>query len=443
MQTLRRIANVSVQDAADMELEPEVSPEGFLRCSINATRAGIFIYADDLGHPIRALRPESAVFDAVSMVTLAGKPITRTHPAQLLSAETATRHTVGATGDTPARVGDLLRIVGTIFDGDTISDIRANGRKQVSCGYVADIIDAPGVDPKFGPYDVIQENIRYNHLAVDIDEGRGGPEVRMLMDSADLSCTQKEAAVAEKKDDDKLVPIKLGDDEHKVTPALAEAFKHHVEGMKSDHEKAQDEMAEKLTKLKSYQKTAEDDEGDLEELGEGEAESEDDDDKAAAKMDSLTLRTEKGRKVKARISKLLGRIAGLKAEVKAKMDSASPAKLAEAARAQAKLVATVMALDSKANASELFKLDALDLKKKAILSRDPKAVLDSKSADYIDGCFQTLAAQVQPSATGALLGAALLMDEKGDKGTPSEVTKTAKQPWTPKPLSAHKASANK
>ena len=436
MKTLRRIANVSIFDTATLEVQPEVSPEGFLRCAVNATRAGIFIYADENGQPVRALRGEDQVFHPASVSTLAGKPITRTHPSHLLDAASAKGAMVGSTGDTPQRAQDFLRVLVSLFDADTIGAV-LGGKKEVSCGYTADILDDAGVHPVFGAYDVVQENIRYNHLAVAIEEGRGGPNVRMLLDSSTLD-SKKEKTMAKETD---LMKLKLGDVEHDVTPALHGALTHHLEGLAAQHKKAMDDLAEKFKGLDDYGQ-------DMEALAAGEGEAEEDDEKACAKMDAIAVKSDKAAVVKARMAKMLGQMLGLKREVKAKMDAAeaaakeAPAKLAEAAKAQAVLVATVMALDEAAKPADLFTKTAGELKRLAILARDPKAVLDGKSEDFVEGRFTAVAATVKPTNLGEVLGAMLLdttEQEKKDESAAAPARKT----WTPEPLSASTRPAAK
>lgn len=431
MKTLRRFPAVTILDSATLEAQPELSPEGFLRCAVNATRAGVFIYRDENGAPVRALRPESEVFKPESMASLPGKPITREHPKQLLDSKTAKPAVVGSTGDQATRVDNFLRVMANIFDGETIAAI-ATGRKEVSCGYIADVVDAPGIDPVHGAYDVVQENIRYNHLAVAIAEGRGGPEVRMLMDSAELSSSQEKAMPEPSKE---MKTIKLGDVEHEITPALHDALTAHIEGLKAEHKKAMDELAGQVSGLK---KLDEDEDGDIENLTE-ETEGQEED-AACAKMDSIEPKSERMKKVKTRISRLLGKVAGLTREVKAKMDAASPERLAEAAKTQATMVATVCALDSKAKPADLFGKSVGELKRLAILARDPKAVLDGKDAAYIDGRFDAIASSVKPSNIGEVLGA-MLLDTKSEPT--QEQAAPAQKKWTPVPLSASTRPAAK
>lgn len=58
-----------------------------------------------------------------------------------------------------------------------------NGKKELSCGYVADCIEESGTY-NGEKYDVRQTNIRYNHVAL-VERGRAGHSVRLKLDSLD------------------------------------------------------------------------------------------------------------------------------------------------------------------------------------------------------------------------------------------------------------------
>ena len=69
-----------------------------------------------------------------------------------------------------------------ITDAQAIAAMKA-GKAELSCGYVCDLEDAPGVTPEGERYDSIQRNIRGNHVAL-VAQGRAGKEVRVRVDSA-------------------------------------------------------------------------------------------------------------------------------------------------------------------------------------------------------------------------------------------------------------------
>jgi len=163
------------------------------------TRAGILEYADKKypGGIRRELRPESEVFDSRSMESAANLPITHDHPPKMLTAATAKPYMVGATGDRVTRDDNFLKGKVMVANAPTIAKMDS-GDNDVSLGYVCIVDETPGVDPKYGRYDAVQRNIRYNHLAVAIGKGDAratGSSVRM--DSRELSDTEFDAAVAD------------------------------------------------------------------------------------------------------------------------------------------------------------------------------------------------------------------------------------------------------
>lgn len=445
MKTLNVAKDIQVFDAGVAEVKPELSREGFLRVAVNAARCGILVYKDEKGKTIRALRRPEEVFKPESMATLAGKPATYTHPSQLLDATTARGVCVGATGDNPHQVGEFLRVMASIFDGVTVNAIK-NGKVEVSVGALADMTFEDGIDPDYGPYDMVQRNLRYNHLAFGLEDGRGGPEVRVLMDSTQFTVKTEDDEMAKpaavtvtvidgKKD---LVKVKMGDAEHDMTPALADAIKGHLDSMEAAHQSSMDALGGELAaKLK---KAADDADAELEAMaGDTEGECADDAAKALTVLTARPLEGKGARRIKDVLTKLLGKVEGLTKEVKTVMDSATiaPDKLAVAAREQARLVATVVALDSKAEPAKLFLMSATDLKKAAILARDPKAVFDGKDQGYIDGRFDAVATGLQVNL-GVALGNALLDNATAALPVVKEVQDAKDKParWTPQPLTA-------
>lgn len=437
--------NIQTFDTGALEVKPELSREGYLRAAVNAARCGILVYKDEKGETIRALRRPEDVFDPASMATLAGKPATRQHPSTLLDATNTKGVCVGATGDTPHQVGEFLRVMASIFDQATIRAIE-EGKVEVSVGALADMTWEPGIDPEYGPYDMVQTNLRYNHLAFGLEDGRGGPEVRVLMDSAQFKVSMEDdemakpapvtVTVIDGKND--LVKVKMGDGEHNMTPALADAIKGHLDAMEAAHQASMDALGGDLAaKLK---KATDDSDAELEAMaGDTEGETADDAEAVLTKLAARPIESKGGRRVKDVLTKLLGKVKGLTVEVKTVMDSAvvAPEKLAAAAKEQARLVAVVCVLDSKAVAADLFIKPANELKKLAILARDPKAVFDGKDQGYIDGRFDAVSAGLQVNM-GLALGAALL-DNAADKlPIVKEVldAKDAPKRWTPEPLTA-------
>lgn len=93
------------------------------------------------------------------------------------------------------------------FDGETLyGNVKVfsntmgaaidSGKIELSAGYRCKYDMAPGLHPQFGAYDVVQRNIRGNHLAL-VDQGRMGPSVA-VMDSFTFTFDAKDATMADK-----------------------------------------------------------------------------------------------------------------------------------------------------------------------------------------------------------------------------------------------------
>jgi hypothetical protein len=162
--------------------------DGRLIAEALITRPGVFRYLDPKypGGWRLELRPDEEVYSRETMDSFANVPCTSGHPPQLLDATTAKTYMVGSTGDRVSRVPvpgqpDWLKTTVMIADGATVKRMD-DGNNATSSGYKCIIEDKAGVDPKYGPYHVIQRKIRGNHQAVAIPLGRAGEIARVRMD---------------------------------------------------------------------------------------------------------------------------------------------------------------------------------------------------------------------------------------------------------------------
>lgn len=159
------------------------TPEGYLVGEAIVTNIGVFSYMNPDGSITRELRTRDEVFHPDSMNTIMNKPITNDHPSENVNVDNYKELSVGHTTGGMMRDEDHL-ITGLVFtDKDAIADIRS-GKRGLSCGYTCDLVDSePGSVWLGVPYDKIQKNIRYNHLAL-CDKGRAGDAAVIRMDSA-------------------------------------------------------------------------------------------------------------------------------------------------------------------------------------------------------------------------------------------------------------------
>jgi hypothetical protein len=181
------------------------TPEGYLRGRAIITSVGVFSYRETDGRIINELRLPEEVFSADSLGTFRSLPMTNNHPKELVNAENIKEYQVGFTGDAVSSISippnehsymegmvgskysDGFHIANdlTITDPDTIGDIKSGRKRALSAAYVADLEMAdPGAKWCGVPYDFIQRNIRYNHVAV-VEKARAGDAARIRLDSAD------------------------------------------------------------------------------------------------------------------------------------------------------------------------------------------------------------------------------------------------------------------
>lgn len=179
--------------------------DGRLVAEALITKPGIFEYPDPKypGGIRRELRPDAEVYSRETMDSFASMPCTQGHPSELLTSLTAKRHMVGSTGDRVSREPvpgepDWIKTKVMVADAPTIKRMDS-GDNATSCGYACWIDERGGVDPKYGRFDVVQRNIRGNHLAVGIPAGRAGRLARVRMDA---EVTADDRALAAKRADE-------------------------------------------------------------------------------------------------------------------------------------------------------------------------------------------------------------------------------------------------
>lgn len=151
--------------------------DGYLVADVRAARTGIQEYlGPELGRPdmrvVRVYRSESEVFARDSLASYAHKPATNDHPGQMVSAETWKKDAIGQIGDDIVRDGDHVRVPLVLMDADAIRDYE-NGKRELSMGYLAEIVFDAGKTATGEAYDAVQRGIRINHIAL-VDRGRAG-----------------------------------------------------------------------------------------------------------------------------------------------------------------------------------------------------------------------------------------------------------------------------
>lgn len=161
------------------------TPQGFLRAPAFLTRAGIFKYRRADGSIVRELRPPEEVFKAESLATLSAAPVTDLHPSQPVSPTNVRALSVGHVGEQVRQDDDKVSAELVIEHADTIAAVERGDRRELSCGYQCRIDETPG-EWNGQPYDCIQRDVVYNHVAIGPRGwGRAGAEVALRLDSGD------------------------------------------------------------------------------------------------------------------------------------------------------------------------------------------------------------------------------------------------------------------
>lgn len=156
-----------------------VSAKGWVFDDPVLTRSGVFVYTRADGSKQREYRPPEEVFHADSLASLFGIPFVVDHPSGSIVDDKA-RPIVGSVISNGRQDGNDLRAKVVIHRFDDLGD-----RREVSLGYDLDIEEKPGTTPQGEPYDVVQKNIRYDHVA-GVRRGRAG-NARLRLDSEDAA----------------------------------------------------------------------------------------------------------------------------------------------------------------------------------------------------------------------------------------------------------------
>lgn len=254
-------------DIASGEIgERRKTPQGGLIARANFTRTGVFKYTQPDGTIRRELRHPDEVFAKESLDTLAHAPLTIDHPDRV-TPDNYREVTYGHAGHAPHRAGKFVQGDLLVQDADAIKKADTGKLQELSCGYECQLDPTPG-EYEGEPYDAVQRNIRYNHVALGPPGwGRAGPEVRLHLDSgasislagdaypstvpylrADEAPTQSEREKMPEHlfglPDEKKYPL---DTEEHVRAAASYGAKEHNAGRLSD---------EKFSQLKSRIKAA-------------------------------------------------------------------------------------------------------------------------------------------------------------------------------------------
>lgn len=331
---------------------------GNLRGKAAVTNVGVFSYRLPDGRIRRELRPPEEVFHPDSIESLRMVPFTDDHPTEKVSPENSKKYQVGSLGDAIDRDELHLYAPIVITDAATIDKVVNLDKRALSCGYEADLEEKAGVWCGV-PYDAIQRNIRYNHVAL-VPVGRAGDAAVIRMDSAGVQLEEDSANTDTTKllqESDSL----LGEENH---------YKEdHMKSVRIDGVDYQAE-AQVITALKLNEDRADAAEQEVAEL--------------QVRVDSLQAEkdsnAERADAAEAKAKDLESQLASsIKAD---QLDSLVASKIA--------LMDTARA----ANVEVKADMSDMDIKKAVILVASPKADLADKSEAYIQARFDAAVEQL-------------------------------------------------
>lgn len=159
-----------------VELKAVKTDEGYLKDSPIVARTGILTYRNDDGSIRKELRRPEQVFNADSLASFSGKPITVDHPKGLVNHENIEQYQVGTMLAPGRQDGENVRADVMIHKPSKIGE-----RRQLSLGYDVDLLETPG-EYNGERYDAEQTNIRVNHLSI-VKNARAGAQARLNLDS--------------------------------------------------------------------------------------------------------------------------------------------------------------------------------------------------------------------------------------------------------------------
>tara|TARA_R110002012_G_scaffold55925_2_gene142794 strand:+ start:648 stop:1832 length:1185 start_codon:yes stop_codon:yes gene_type:complete len=176
-----------------------------------------------------------------------------------------------------------------------LRDFIGRGVKELSCGYQCDWVISPGTTPDGESYDVIQRNIRGNHLAL-VDSGRMGPDVAVMDNSINYTTFAFDSQKGKNMDD--LKDRVAGDDDLETRVGV-------MEDMLKTNNDALGKITDMLSKLtKDYDKDVKvvEDEDDKDKIEMSEDECGEDSDDMAKDDDNVEVVEDEDDKDKAKDS---------------------------------------------------------------------------------------------------------------------------------------------
>lgn len=243
----------------------ERTDEGYLRVWARTARTGVQTYYKKDGTPVREYRPEEEVAKPESLQTFGMKPVTWGHPPVLLDSANTNQFQIGHAGSQVRYNDGFVEVALLITDEDKINRILRKDAQECSAGYRVDADETPGVTPEGESYDIIQRNIKVNHIAI-VPRGRAGNKVRLLMDSADgsgvLSFNQEPPL------NPTMAVVHLDGLQIEIPTEAATAVQSYVQKLRADSDTLKTQLEEAQSELRTAEEEKETLEGRIDALEE-------------------------------------------------------------------------------------------------------------------------------------------------------------------------------
>lgn len=160
------------------------TPEGFLKGKAVICTTGVYEYRKADGSVVKELRLPEEVFATDFLESLKLKPLTLTHPTELITSDNVKQYQIGTLGEVVDTDNYHLAIDMIIHDATAISAVQ-KGVQALSVGYTCELESAePGAVWCGQTYDYVQRKIRANHTSL-VQQGRAGDAARIRLDSSD------------------------------------------------------------------------------------------------------------------------------------------------------------------------------------------------------------------------------------------------------------------
>jgi len=277
------MTNMNVRDNISFDASGlTVTADGFLIGDAKVSRAGniqtylgleLGLLGDDSANTFSVYRDPDVIFDEQSMMSLAGRPVTRNHPNKPVTADNYKELSVGQMGGIIKRDGEHVVAPMAIMDATAVKEVM-DGARSLSAGYTVEITKEDGITPDGQPYQFRQSgNLRFNHVAYLPDNNPragntrfGDQETGCIWGRAPLTIDQTSETKG-KQMSDALKVMVLGDAVAHVSAtdaAIVEKFKADtaktISDMEEEFKKKSDdkdkELAEKDGEIKKLKDAA-------------------------------------------------------------------------------------------------------------------------------------------------------------------------------------------